>query len=98
MGAFRTLGHPVASPLKGGRGWRRWQQGPHSAKGKAHLGAARALALRASWALAEPCLSEHFLREELRLCTRADRWLTGALFLPVARLKAPFLKVEDESR
>ena len=48
--------------------------------------------------MAEPRLSEHFLWAELRLCTRADRWLTGALFLPVARLKAPFLKVEDESR
>ncbi|KAB1266587.1 Protein DBF4-like protein B [Camelus dromedarius] len=29
---------------------------------------------------------------------RADRQLTCAFFLPVARLKAPFLKVEDESR
>ncbi|KAB0362782.1 hypothetical protein FD754_006938, partial [Muntiacus muntjak] len=28
------------------------QSGPHSAKGKAHLGASRSLALRASWALA----------------------------------------------
>ena len=98
MGTFRTLGHCVASPPKGGRGWGRWQQGPHSAKGKALLGATRSLALRASWALAEPRLSEHFLWAELRLCIRADRWLTGALFLPVARLKAPFLKVEDESR
>ena len=48
--------------------------------------------------MAEPRLPEHFLRVELRPRTGADRWLTGALFLPVARLKAPFLKVEDESR
>ncbi|XP_059991949.1 protein DBF4 homolog B isoform X2 [Lagenorhynchus albirostris] len=44
------------------------------------------------------CPAESRTRKELRPHTGADRWLTGTLFLPVARLKAPFLKVEDESR
>lgn len=71
---------------------------PRSANGKAHLGVASVPAPRALEALAEPHLPAHFLRVELRPHTGADRWLTGTLFLPVARLKAPFLKVEDESR